>query len=293
MGRYSRLREIRRMDPERDYERIHKLISQYEFPWDYNQGIGVAFLRDYGVPRISRLLDHTQEFERAGQKRYDDTVLFAFEMTEDGFDSERGRAAARHLNRVHGRYDIANEDFRYVLATTVVGPKRWIDAYGWRPLCANETQALALVGHKMGLLMGIRDVPRSYADFEKLMDDYEREMFAYDPANRRVVTATFRVIASWYPGPLRPLVARFSLAVLDEPLLRALGYRPQPRWVQSLSVRALRARSAFVRLLPPRPNRRPRLPEPRTYPFGYTLDDLGPHWAHGRPLRPLPDETQG
>src|SRR4051794_16320495 len=74
MGRYSRLHAIRRMDPTRDYAEILRLISQYEFPWDYRQGVSVAFLRDYGVPRISVLLDRTQEFERAGQKRYDDTV---------------------------------------------------------------------------------------------------------------------------------------------------------------------------------------------------------------------------
>ncbi|MEU5952644.1 oxygenase MpaB family protein [Streptomyces sp. NPDC047525] len=291
MGRYSRLREIRRMDPARDYAHIHKLVSQYEFPWDYAQGVSIAFLRDYGVPRISQLLDRTQEFEKAGQKRYDDTVLFGFEMAQDGFDSERGRAAARHLNRIHGKYQIPNEDFLYVLATTVVGPKRWIDRFGWRTLCANEAEALALVGHKMARMMDIDGSPTTYAGFEKLLDDYEAQMFAYDPANRRVANATFRVMASWYPRAARPWVARLSLALLDEPLLRALGFRSQPRWVRAAAERAVRARSAFVRLLPARPDRRPALPKPRSYPFGYTLDDLGPHWAQGRPVRPLPDEV--
>lgn len=37
MGRYSRLREIRRMDPVRDCAEILRLISQYEFPWDYRR----------------------------------------------------------------------------------------------------------------------------------------------------------------------------------------------------------------------------------------------------------------
>jgi hypothetical protein len=159
VGRYSRLREIRRMDPAEDYERIHRSIALYEFPWDYTQGLGIAFLRDYGVPRISELLDRTQEFERAGQKRYDDTLLFGYEIAENGFESERGRAAGRHLNRIHAKYRIPNEDFLYVLATTVVGPKRWIDAFGWRRLCPNETEALALVGHRMALMMGISGAP--------------------------------------------------------------------------------------------------------------------------------------
>ncbi|HBF80676.1 MAG TPA: DUF2236 domain-containing protein [Streptomyces sp.] len=290
MGRYSRLREIRRMDPARDCAEILRLMAQYEFPWDYRQGIGLAFLRDYGVPRISVLLDRTQEFERHGQKRYDDTVLFGYEMTAEGFESERARAAARRLNRIHGRYRIPNEDYLYVLATTVVGPKRWIDRFGWRPLCPQEVQALAEAGRRTAAMMGIAGAPDTYAGFEELLDSYERAMFAYDPANRRVATATFRVMAHWYPAPLRPLVARLSLALLDEPLLRALGFPPQPRWVRLAAEHLLRARALGVGLLPARPRWLPSRPRPRSYPFGYHLDDLGPHWAGSRPLEPLPQE---
>ncbi|MEW2078980.1 oxygenase MpaB family protein [Streptomyces sp. NPDC013433] len=289
MDRYSRLRRIRQMDPQRDFERIYRWITHYEFPRDYLHGTSIAFLRDYGVPRVSRLLDRTQEFERAGQKRYDDTVLLMYEMVREGTDSEHGRAAARHLNRIHGRYRIPNEDFLYVLATTVVGPKRWIDRFGWRRLSEQETESLALVGRRMGEMMGISGVPGTYAAFERLHDDYEREMFAYDPANRRVAAATLRIMASWYPAPARRLASRVVLAVLDEPLLKALGFRPQPRLLRAAVHRAFRVRAALIRLLPGRPEWLPRKPEARTYPFGWTLDDLGPHWAHSRPPSPLQD----
>ncbi|MGW1533140.1 oxygenase MpaB family protein [Streptomyces aureus] len=291
MGRYSRVRRIRRMDPRQDFERIYRWIIHHEFPRDYLHGTSIAFLRDYAVPDISRLLDRTQEFERAGQKRYDDTVLITYEMVREGMDSEHGRAAARHLNRIHGRYRIANEDFLYVLATTVVGPKRWIDRYGWRRLCEQETESLALVGRRMGELMGISGVPDTYAAFERLHDDYEREKFAYDPANRRVAAATLRIMAAWYPAPVRRLASRAALAVLDEPLLTALGFSPEPPWLRTAVHRVFRARAVLIRLLPARPERFPRKPEARTYPFGWTLDDLGPHWAHSRPTTPLQDET--
>ncbi|MFB7243790.1 DUF2236 domain-containing protein [Streptomyces populi] len=291
MDRHSRLRRIRQMDPRQDFEQIYRWIIHYEFPRDYLHGTSIAFLRDYGVPRISRLLDRTQEFERAGQKRYDDTVLITYEMVREGMDSEHGRAAARHLNRIHGRYRIADEDFLYVLATTVVGPKRWIDRFGWRRLCEQETESLALVGRRMGEMMGLSGVPDTYAAFERLHDDYEREMFAYDPANRRVAAATLRVMASWYPAPARRLASRVALALLDEPLLEALGFRPEPRRLRIAVHRAFRARARLIRLLPARPERFPRRPEARTYPFGWTLDDLGPHWAHSRPPAPLREET--
>ncbi|MFK0170511.1 oxygenase MpaB family protein [Streptomyces sp. NPDC090306] len=290
MGRYRRLHQIERLDPERDHERIFWLLTQYEFPWDYLQGVSVAFLRDFAVPRVSRLLDRTQEFERAGRKRYDDTVLIAYEMVREGMDSEHGRSAVRHLNRIHHRYRIANEDYLYVLATTVVGPRRWIARYGWRPLVPAEVESLARVGRRMGELMGIDGLPADYAGFERLHDDYERRMFAYDPANRRVAAATLRVAASAYPRPLRPLATRLSLAVLDEPLLTALGLPRQPRLLRAVAHHGLRARALLVRRMPARPDRWPHRQKPRSYPFGWTLDDLGPRWAHDRPLRPLPDE---
>ncbi|QKW10217.1 DUF2236 domain-containing protein [Streptomyces sp. NA04227] len=288
MGRYSRLRAIRRMDPERDHAQITRWITQYEFPWDYRQGVSVAFLRDFGVPRISQLLDRTQEFEKAGQKRYDDTLLFGYEMTEEGPGSQRSRAAVRHLNRIHARYRIPNEDFLYVLATTIVGPKRWIDRFGWRPLCEVEREALAVSAATTGRMMGIENVPARYADFEKFHDDYERARYAYDPANHRVAGATFRTVAAWYPALLRPLVARVLLALLDRPLLEALGYPEQPRRTRRLVAGALRARALLVRLGPARPESRPARVRVRSYPFGYTLDDLGPAWAQSRPLEPLP-----
>ena len=78
-------------------------------------------MRDYGVPSIARLLHETGEFEHDGMKRYDDTILIGQEATVDGIDSERGHAAVRRLNRIHGHYDIPNDEFAYVLATTIVG----------------------------------------------------------------------------------------------------------------------------------------------------------------------------
>ena len=108
--RYDNLRRIRALDPERDADEILGLTARWEFPWDYAQGTGIAFMRDYGVPSIARLLHETGEFEHDGMKRYDDTILIGQEATVDGIDSERGHAAVRRLNRIHGHYDIPNDE---------------------------------------------------------------------------------------------------------------------------------------------------------------------------------------
>lgn len=287
-GRYANLRRIERLDPARDFDEIFRLVTQYEFPWEYVQGTSIAFLRDYGVPSISALLDRTGQFERQGQKRYDDTILIAYEATAETLESERGRATMRHLNRIHGKYDIPNHEFAYVLATTIVGPKRFIDAYGWRPLHPHEIEAMHRVTTRFGELMGIKGLPTSYDGYERLLDDYEAEHFAFAPQNRRVAEASLRIVENWYPRSLRPLVRRVNVAILDEPLCEALGLPRQPRPLSVLLDRVLRLRARVVRtVVPPRPAARPYVHDPRrTYPFGYSLADLGPDWLRESPHAP-------
>ena len=161
-GRFANLRRIRSLDPAADFEEIVRLTSREEFPWDYTQGTGIAFMRDYGVPSIAALLDRTREFEDHGVKRYDDTLLIGDEAVIDGIESPRGHAALRRLNRIHGHYDIPEHEFHYVLATTIVGPVRWIEAYGWRSLDPHELTAIALLTTRFGELMGLRGLPTTY-----------------------------------------------------------------------------------------------------------------------------------
>ena len=273
-GRYDNLREIRTLDPERDTDRIVWLTSRHDFPWDYTQGTGIAFLRDYGIPSIARLLDRTGEFEHAGVKRYDDTLLIGEESTVEGVDSARSHAAVRRLNRIHGHYDIPNDEFRYVLATTIVGPVRWIEQYGWRRLDPVELRALTRFTTRFGELMGIKDLPTTYDGYLELLTSYECEHFRFDPANRRVTEATLRIARQTAPWPFKPVVRRVTIALMDESLREALGMPRQPAWFVRAVRAGLRLRARLLRLAPPR--RAAYHHKPSTYPQGYTLGDLGP-----------------
>lgn len=276
-GRDANLHRIASLDPARDHDEIFALVTGHEFPWEYLQGTSIAFLRDFAVPSISERLDRTGEFEHRGQKRYDDTLLIGFEATVDTLDSPRGRAAMRHLNRIHGRHDIPDDEYVYVLATTLVGPKRFIDAYGRRPLHPHELAAMTQVTTRFGELMGLKGLPNSYTGYEDYLMGYEAEHFRYAPSNRRVAEASIRVMTRWYPRPLRPLVRRVAIAMLDEPLRSALGLPRQPVWLANVVHAALRARARALRWMPPRPASRPYRHDPRrTYPHGYLLADLGP-----------------
>ncbi|MFJ7085984.1 oxygenase MpaB family protein [Streptomyces griseus] len=275
--RYDRLKEIQRLDPERDFLEIYRLTVTYEFPWDVTRALELALYRTYAVPSIGRLLDETAELTERSQKRYDDTALLLDTVVEHGFETDEGRTAVRRINQMHRSYDISNDDMRYVLCTFVVTPKRWLDSFGWRRLCCHELGAFAAYYRTLGARMGIKDVPGTYEEFESTLDAYEREHFGWDEGARRVSDATLALMASWYPAPLAPVVRGASLALLDDSLLRAFRYRRPGPVARGLTRGALRLRARAVRLLPPRrtPHYARQNPEIKGYPEGYEVAQLG------------------
>ncbi|MET8725060.1 oxygenase MpaB family protein [Streptomyces misionensis] len=277
MKRFERLERIRRLDPVADAQEIYRLSTAYEFPWDYTRALELALYRTYAVPSIGRLLAQTAELTERTQKRYDDTALLLDTVVEHGFATEQGRAAIRRINQMHRSYDISDDDMRYVLSTFVVVPRRWIDTYGWRRLSHHEIVATTEYYRTLGRHMGIPDLPKTYEEFEALLDTYEEANFGWDEGARRVSDATLRLMSSWYPRPLAPLLRTGVLALLDEPLLRAFRYEKPGAATVALVRRAVRARGRVVRLLPPR--RAPHFArqnwEIKGYPNGYRVADLG------------------
>jgi hypothetical protein len=278
MAHSAVLRHIRALDPERDHQRIAYLMTCYEFPFDITRALEFALFRTYAVPSISRLLDHTGEFALRTQKRYDDTDLLLSEILEHGYDSERGRAALRRMNRLHGRFTIANDDFLYVLSTFIFEPLRWLDRFGWRPVLEGERQALFYFWSAVGQRMNIKGIPVDMAAFERFNRDYEARQFRYAQSNRRVGDSTRDLFLGWFlPALLRPLGAPSIYALMDEPLLDAFGYPHPPSWLRGAVKAAVRVRGRVAHRLLRR--RRPRLRthlRTRTYPEGYRIEALGP-----------------
>jgi hypothetical protein len=270
------LREILELDPERDCQRIVYLDTVYEFPFDTTRSLEFALFRTFGSPAISALLDSTGEFARRAQKRYDDTDLILSTIAESGFDSEEGKQAIRLMNRMHGRFEIANEDLLYVLSTFVFEPIRWNERFGWRPLVEQERQAAFHFWRAVGKRMAIAEIPERYAELERFNDEYERTRFRYAESNARVAAASRDMFLAWFPGVPKRFGTLAMAAVMDERLRRAIGF-PRPRGALVRAVESsLRARAAAVRLLPPR--RRPKLRtrlRRRTYRRGWRLAELG------------------
>jgi mpaB/rubber oxygenase-like protein len=268
---------IAQLDPETEFVEIYRIMSGYEFPWDMTQSLGLALYRTYAVPSIGELLAATGEFQRRTHKRYADTGLILDAVLEHGFDNPTGRSGIRRMNQMHGAYEISNDDMRYVLSTFVVIPMRWMDRFGWRAMTEVERVASANYYRELGRHMNIKDIPGTHQEFAALLDAYEREHFARSPGGRAVSDATLALLAGFYPRPLRPLLRRAMLALLDPPLREAFGYPDPGRATRAVTVGGLRARARVERRLPPR--RRPRyvrqLREFAIYPDGYDVSELG------------------
>jgi hypothetical protein len=279
MGRFDVLRRIERLDPARDHAEIYRLMGTYEFPWDMNQALSFALFRTYAVPSIGGLLARTGEFVERAQKRHDDTVLILDAVLEHGVGSEQGRTAIRRMNQMHRAYDISNDDLRYVLATFVVTPIRWLDAYGWRRMTDVERVASANYYRELGRHMGIRDIPATWQAFSRLLDEYEREHFGFDLGGRIVAEATLALLATFPPNDRLPVgvVRRISFATMDDALLDAFAFPHPSRVTRGLVRGALMARGRVVRFLPPRtePYFARQLPQVRSYPDGYRVAELG------------------
>lgn len=277
MFRSWALDEIDRLDPSRDHQRIVFLTTRVDFPFDTTRALELALFRTFCVPSISALLHTTGEFERRAQKRYDDTDIIVSELLDWGYESERGRAAIRRMNQIHGRFAIANDDFLYVLSTFIFEPIRFIERFGWRKLEEAEKLAMFYFWREVGRRMAMQAIPEDFAAFERFNTAYERARIQYDDANRAVGAAVREMFARWFPRPLRPLVRQAIYTLLDARTRTGFGF-PEPNPLAAwLVLHAIRARATALAWSPRRrqPLVRTELRRP-TYPGGYRLDQIGP-----------------
>ena len=232
-------RELKTLDPVREHQRMVHLLTAYEFPFDITRALELALFHTYASPRVSGLLARTGEFERHGQKRYDDTSRLISEFMESGYDSDKGNRAIAHMNHIHGHYRIDNSDFLFVLATFVFYPIDWINRYGWRKLIPSEELALFYFFREVGRRMNLSDLPVNVAELRTFTDGYEDRHFRYTESNRKIADATVKIVQGWFPRLLHPLVQPAFSALINDKLRMAFGYQRPPGWFTALTTGAL------------------------------------------------------
>jgi hypothetical protein len=273
------MRAVQSLDPQSDYLQIYQNMALYDFADDMRYGLNMAFYRTFAVPRIAELLARTGEVKREPAKRSYDTALVIYELIAAGFDDARGREMVKLLNRVHHGWNIAQEDFLYVLCTFIVVPTRWIERRGWRPVLATEKAATCAFYLELGKRMAIRDMPTSYEEACAFLDRYEHDNLADSPAGRTLIQATMLLFQNRLPTRLRKYAPVLVSALISEPsVAAALGLPSAPRILTSGISAYYRARNLRLRRRPAPTTTwfRPGILVHDVYPDGYTLDQLGP-----------------
>ncbi len=273
------LKKIKQLDPENDHWEISRLSTMYDFPWDYNRALELALFKTFASPSISKILHSSRQFEKFPQKRYDDTDLILSEILENGIDSGRGKATIERLNFIHSHFNISNEDYLFVLSTFVFEPKRWIDKYGWRKLHEKELIAGYKIWQDIGKAMHIENIPEKSETLFEFYEDYQKRNFVFAPENKKVGDATIQLLLGWYlPTPLFSLAKPFVFSIMDENLIRAMGYKNPPAWIRFLVNSFFKMRIVVLRMLLKRtqPFLRTQLKN-KTYPKGYNIEKLGPN----------------
>ncbi len=277
-GRFDVLNQVLKLDAQRDNQEIVYLVGTYEYPWLLRKSLEFALFRTYAVPGISKILAESGQFERYGQKRYDDTALLIAEFSEHGYDSDRGRAAIRRMNQLHRRWNISNDDYLYVLSTFIYVPIDFHEKFGWRKPTQHENLANYTFWVEVGKRMNIQNIPPTFAAFEQFHRQYERDHFRYTPENERIGNATIEIFQNWYPAFLRPVIREAMYCFMDDRLLAAFGF-PKPHSVLKFIVQGgLWLMGQFIRYcMPPRrtPFHLTQAPN-RTYPQGYEIETMGP-----------------
>jgi hypothetical protein len=275
-GRFDKLEYITQLDPQTDYEEIVYIVGAYESPWLMKKALEFALFRTYAVPHTSRILRATGQFGAHGQKRYDDTTLMLAGIAEKGIDSDYSQIVIHKMNALHGRYNLRNADMLYVLSTFMLEPTRWAKRFGWRQPHRIEQEANFYFWREVGIRMGIQDIPETLEAVDAFNIAHERETYAYDDANAFIGEATMQVFLSWYPALIQPLVRQFLYALMDDPLLHAMGFEKPHAIVRWAAQAGLKARAWFVRLMPPRrqPYHYTEVPN-RTYTAGFKPEELG------------------
>ena len=270
-------RRITQLNAVQDHQEILYLLNCHVFPWDIERALEFALFRTYAVPSISEKLVKTGELVKRPRKRYDDTELIMYTLTEYGYDSEQGRRALRRMNQMHGRFPISNDELLYVLTTFIYEPIRWIEKYGWRPLAENEKLTFFYFYREVGKRMNIKDIPDDYDQFEQYNINFERDHFRYAPANRKVGDATCDLFLGFYlPKIFWPLGRPFLYAMMDDALIAAFGFPRPSQIMRKMVTGALKMRAWMLRWFPER--REPLLGTQRkrpTYPEGYEIEELG------------------
>lgn len=241
------------LNPRKDCHSINIHTLFVEFPFLSQRSLEFGLFRTYGIPEISHLLLKAGQFTSNASKRYDDTDILVKEVLHHHIDGDRGSLALRRLNFLHSHYPIDNAEYLYVLSIFVLLPMEWSAVYGYRKWTEIEKSSYYTAWHDVGTRMGMRHIPASIPAMIEYRDDYEAKRMVYADSNKEIAETTVKLLLSDVPALVWPLARRIVYSLMDDRLLKSMGFPKQHPWLTALSHSLLKMHGLAVSCLPPRP----------------------------------------
>jgi hypothetical protein len=264
--RYLRFRRLHRL--ERKYatliedpyamsyktaQEIRSLSLLNEMPFMSSLGGQGALLKTYTIASGTKLLVQTRQLSSEAKvaKRMEDTSVLGTEITMGDIDSERAMQALAKLNWLHSRYKkvISNEEMLHTLSVSMLEPIRYIDRFEWRRFTKLEKVATFVFWREIGLRMGIRDIPETVEALQEWTANYEKHAMVLSSDNRILADTFMALILRGKPKWAHRFLKNVNSALLEERVLRCLGWPDPPRWVAVLVESLLYTRAWMVRNL--------------------------------------------
>jgi hypothetical protein len=261
--------------PPENWAEVYRRLVIRELAFDFRVGFAIEYYRTFSTPSMARVLAAHGEMLRNPKKRSYDTALILMEIIAGGFDSPRGQAALQLLIHAHDRVTADADEFRYVLLSLWVIPRRWIAAHGVRRLTPTEDAAAFRFYQELGRRMRLT-MPDTAGEAISFYEQFEAGNVAWSPEAVQLFNSTIGVLAARLPRPARPLIRPIMATLVEDPqMVAALGLPPAPAVVARLVFAALWVRGKLFK--PARTDTfQPGRSGHTMYPGGYTLEDLGP-----------------
>jgi hypothetical protein len=251
-------RRIAALDPIADNEEVARLSFEvlHGDPIGVHAAYLVGFSRQVAVPDIARVIYRGGANLRDAARRTDETLALFGAFFRFGHSSSQGREAIAHMEKIHSRFPITDEQRLYTLATLIFEGERIARHLGASLLTDAERTASWLFWSGVADQMPLTGLPATPEELWQWMLDYEHEHWRYTVDGRRVVDRFFEDwVTRWFPARARGLGRELLLVLMDDGLRSTLRLEAPSRHSERL-VRA--GARAYVPLMMVRPFRSDR-----------------------------------
>lgn len=229
--------ELARLDPEKDYERMVGLVSEYKLnDFIMNLNYTSGFMGNIMPETGSKVMKETRKAELKPQTRYLDTVKFFWPWFIKGPSDPEVKASIIRLNRLHAHlykdyrssFD-NNDDWIYTLCNLGTTPDRMRKAVG-APLQPEPLQRAwyyfwrDLASQMTGAHGQLHSFPDSYAQMLEFFDEFESR--GYEPApNGKIVCEQLlaQFNERFFPKPLHGLGRTLVLTFVSPAVIKRHG----------------------------------------------------------------------